>query len=130
MDVLAALAKLYDRPINWSLERGKTLSGVRYRNLKSRVKQRELHRFEAEVQRWIDAYVAVEQRLKKQLTSEFLQTRFPKTTNKNELRGAGRTTTSGFRGRAYPQRGQRSETFGVRVLEQPTDLRIDGLAAE
>src|SRR5437763_77689 len=38
MDVLAVLASLYDRPINWFLERGRTLTGVRYRNLKSRVK--------------------------------------------------------------------------------------------
>src|SRR5258708_33400266 len=69
MDILAALACLYDRPLNWFLERGRSLTGVRYRNLKSRVKERELHQFEAEVQRWVDAYVAFENRLKRPMTS-------------------------------------------------------------
>src|SRR4051794_14689857 len=53
LDVLAGLAGLYGRPINWFLERGKGLTGVQYRNLKSRVRMSDLHRFEAEVQRWI-----------------------------------------------------------------------------
>src|SRR4051794_28092070 len=63
LDILAALAELYDRPINWFLERGKGLTGVQYRNLKSRVRMSDLHRYEAEVQRWIDAYVSIELRL-------------------------------------------------------------------
>src|SRR5271157_4381814 len=42
MDVLAALADLYERPINWFLERGKSLTGVRYRNLKSRVRMSDI----------------------------------------------------------------------------------------
>src|SRR5437016_4973744 len=54
IDVLAALADLYQRPINWFLEQGKGLTGIRYRNLKSRLKVGDLHRYEAEVQRWID----------------------------------------------------------------------------
>ena len=33
LDVLAALAELYERPLNWFLERGKVLTGVQYRNL-------------------------------------------------------------------------------------------------
>src|SRR5271165_7198350 len=46
LDVLAALAELYERPINWFLERGKGLTGVQYRNLKSRVRMLDLHMFE------------------------------------------------------------------------------------
>src|SRR5713226_4506168 len=67
MDVLAALADLYERPLNWFMERGRSLTGVRYRNLKSRVRVAELHRFEADVQRWVDAYVALEGRLNRLL---------------------------------------------------------------
>ena len=129
MDVLAALADLYDRPINWFLERGKTLSGVRYRNLKSRVKQRELHRFEAEVQRWCDAYVAVEQRLKKQLTSQLAESRFPKTTEADEFSREVRRLLHISEEEPIPSVVEILETFGVRVLELPTELRIDGLAA-
>ena len=60
IDVLAALATIYERPMNWFLERGKGLTDVRYRNVRSRVKTTDLHRYEAEVQRWIDGYVALE----------------------------------------------------------------------
>ena len=51
VDLIAALAEIYDRPINWFLERGRGLVNVRYRNLISRVNASELHRFEADVQR-------------------------------------------------------------------------------
>ena len=63
LEILAVLANIYDRPINWFLESGKSLTGVRYRNLKSRVRISELHMYEAEVQRWIDAYMTLEERL-------------------------------------------------------------------
>src|SRR3954453_7052178 len=43
MDVLAVLAELYERPLNWVLEGGKALTGVQYRNLKSRVRMSDLH---------------------------------------------------------------------------------------
>ena len=67
LDVLAALAELYERPLTWFLERGKVLTGVQYRNLKSRVRMLDLHMFEADVQRWIDAYVNLERRLNRRL---------------------------------------------------------------
>ena len=130
MDVLAALADLYDRPINWFLERGKSLTGVRYRNLKSRVKQRELHRFEAEVQRWVDAYVAVEARLKRPLASDISQTRFAKTTDPDDLSREVRRTLQVSEEDPIPSVVEVLERFSVRVLEQPTELRIDGLAAK
>src|SRR5438094_9939690 len=85
MDILAALAGLYDRPINWFLERGRTLTGVRYRNLKSRVRTTDLHRFEADVQRWIDAYVTLETRLKKPLTSSMKDFQVPAGASPDEL---------------------------------------------
>jgi Zn-dependent peptidase ImmA (M78 family) len=129
IEILAALADLYDRPINWFLERGKSLAGVRYRNLKSRVKQRELHRFEAEVQRWVDAYVAVERRLKKQLAAEFAKTRFAKATNADDFSRQVRRMLQVSEEDPIPSVVEILERFGVRVLEQPTDLRIDGLAA-
>jgi Zn-dependent peptidase ImmA (M78 family) len=129
MELLAALADLYERPINWFLERGKSLSGVRYRNLKSRAKQRELHRFEAEVQRWCDAYLAVEERLKRQLTSDLPETRLPKTTDPDELSREVRRLLQISEEEPIPSVVEMLEIFGVRVLEQPTELRIDGLAA-
>src|ERR1700722_3226530 len=130
MDVLAALADLYDRPINWFLERGKSLTGVRYRNLKSRVKERELHQFEADVQRWVDAYVAVEGRVKRPLTSSINETRFKSTMNADDLSREVRRLLEFSEDDPIPSVVEVLENFRVRVLEQPTDLRIDGLAAK
>jgi Zn-dependent peptidase ImmA (M78 family)/DNA-binding XRE family transcriptional regulator len=130
MDMLAALADLYDRPINWFLERGKSLTGVRYRNLKSRVKERELHRFEADVQRWVDAYVAVETRLKRPLLSSIKETRFSSTIDADDLSREVRRMLQIPEGDAIPSVVEVLEKFRVRVLEQPTGLRIDGLAAK
>jgi Zn-dependent peptidase ImmA (M78 family)/DNA-binding XRE family transcriptional regulator len=130
MEVLAALADLYDRPINWFLERGKSLKGVRYRNLKSRVKERELHRFEADVQRWVDAYVAVENRLKRPLVSTVKETRFASTMDADDLSREVRRMLQISEEDAIPSVVEVLEKFRVRVLEQPTELRIDGLAAK
>ena len=130
MDVLAALADLYDRPINWFLERGKSLTGVRYRNLKSRVKERELHRFEAEVQRWVEAYVAVEQRLKKPLASSIREATFPNTVDADDLSREVRRLLQFSEDVPIPSVVEVLERFRVHVLEQPTQLRIDGLAAK
>src|SRR5438477_11698415 len=52
MEVLGALADLYQRPLTWFLEAGPTLSGVRYRNLRSKVRVSERHGFEAAAQQW------------------------------------------------------------------------------
>lgn len=130
MDVLAVMADLYDRPINWFLERGQSLTGVRYRNLKSRVKTRELHRFEADVQRWVDAYVSLENRLNKHLAPASENLRLKKNLTPDELSREVRTKLNFAESEPIPSVVDVLEKFGVRVLEQPTELRIDGLAAK
>ncbi len=57
IDVLAALANLYKRPLNWFLENRETLGDFRYRNLRSRVPLSEQRRFEATAGKWADAYL-------------------------------------------------------------------------
>src|SRR6185503_20243098 len=91
LDILAALAELYDRPLNWFLEHGKCLTGVRYRNLKSKVRMADLYRFEADVQRWVDAYATLEQRLKRPLKPTIKNFRAKEGAKPDELaRGARR----------------------------------------
>lgn len=63
IEVLAALATVYQRTLNWFLEERETLSGFRYRNLKSRVNVGDKRRFEAVADRWIDAFVRLERHL-------------------------------------------------------------------
>ena len=132
MDVLAALAELYERPLTWFLEGGKTLTGVQYRNLKSRVRMSDLHTFEANVQRWIDAYVTLEARLGRSLTksvSVSFSTR-DKLLLPDELGRAVRRELNISEDEPISSVVEVLERFGIRVLENPTDLRIDGLAAK
>src|SRR5205807_1118823 len=67
LTTLAALATLYERPLNWFLERGATLSNIRYRNYPSKLRVVERHRFEGDVQRWLEAYTAIETKLNRAL---------------------------------------------------------------
>jgi Zn-dependent peptidase ImmA (M78 family)/transcriptional regulator with XRE-family HTH domain len=64
VDVLAALADLYKRTINWFLENRESLGAFRYRNLPSRVPVTEQRRFEALAGKWADAYRHLEKFLK------------------------------------------------------------------
>lgn len=130
MDVLAALADLYGRPINWFLEGGKGLTGIRYRNLRSRVKVTDLHRYEAEVQRWIDGYVALESRLHRPLTPTLADFPVQRQTPPDDLSREVRRRLDISEDEPIPSVVDVLERFGVRVLENPTDLRIDGLAAK
>lgn len=130
IDVLAALAQFYDRPLNWFLERGKSLTGVRYRNLKSRMKAGDLHQFEANVQRWVDAYVSIERRLDKSLICSIdkfrKQFQLKPDTLARHVREALEISTD----EPVSSMVDVLEQFGIRVIEEPTDLKIDGLAAK
>ncbi len=130
MDVLVALADLYERPINWFLEHGKGLTGIRYRNLKSRLKVGDLHRYEAEVQRWIDGYVALESRLKQPLTPSSGDLHPESETLPDDLTREVRSRLAISEDEPIPSVVDVLERFGVRVLENRTDLQIDGLAAK
>jgi transcriptional regulator with XRE-family HTH domain len=128
LDVLAALAYLYDRPINWFLEWGKGLTGVRYRKIKSRVNTTDLHRYEAEVQRWIDGYVALEGRLGRPLMATIKRFKPKTTVTPDALSLQVRRHLSMSEDEPIPSVVDVLERWGIRVLENPTDLRIDGLA--
>jgi Zn-dependent peptidase ImmA (M78 family) len=130
MDVLAALADLYGRPLNWFLERGKSLAGIRYRNLKSRVRMSELHRYEADVQRWVDGYVALECRLGRPLRATTSPIRDASNTPPEDLSRAIRRQLRLSEDGPIASIVEVLEQFGIRVLENPTVLRIDGLAAK
>ncbi len=130
VDFIAAIAEIYERPINWFLERGRGLVGVRYRNLKSRVNASELHRFEADVQRWTDAYVTLESRLKRPLKSSVRTKGLSSLADPEDLSRDVRRRLGVSEEEPIPSVVEVLEKFGVRVLEQPTELRIDGLAAQ
>jgi len=66
IDVLAALASLYERPINWFLESRDCFTGFRFRQIKPRVKLAEQRQFEALANKWAEAYFKLDKHLNTQ----------------------------------------------------------------
>lgn len=129
IDVLSALATLYERPINWFLGDGPMLSGVRYRNLKSKVGVRDRHRFEGESQRWLDAYVALERHLGDVLRAEVTFEVQPKETPAEAAARFRKEVAKLDDDEPVHSVVEQMERLGVRVMEMETDLAIDGMAA-
>ena len=129
IDVLAALADIYKRTLNWFLESGDSLSGIRYRNLPSRTCVAEKRRFEALANKWVDAYVKIERHLK---------IPFPRTATAiadcqkktfSELADAVRISVGLSPSEPIQNMIEILEAFAIRVLELRTALHIDGIAA-
>ena len=129
--VLEILASFYGRTLNWFFEvgPGPNLSNIHYRNLKSRSRRCDLRRFEADAQRWIEAYWRIEKHLGETLSNKHpdfsanlgepghqLTVRLRKEIGLND-REPIRSVTSLF------------DEFGIRALELETDLALDGMAA-
>jgi Zn-dependent peptidase ImmA (M78 family)/DNA-binding XRE family transcriptional regulator len=129
IDVMTALAALYQRPLNWFLGDGATLSGVHYRNLKSKVGVRDKHRFEAECQRWLDAYAAIEGHVGDELKAELKFTVELDESPADAARRLRREALNLDEDDRLPSVIDLLERLGVRVMETETELAIDGLAA-
>jgi Zn-dependent peptidase ImmA (M78 family) len=130
MDVLTALAELYGRPLNWFLERGRVLSGFQYRKLKSRVREMDKRLFEAEVQQWVDAYVNLEARLHRPLGQSAPRIIAEPDVAPEELSHRVRRDLRLEDDEPVASVVDVLERHGIRVLENRTELRIDGLAAK
>ncbi len=129
IELLSALAELYERPVNWLLDNSAILTGVHYRNLPSRVRVADRHRFEGEVLRWLCAYVNIERRLDQCLLPTEADFHAKENEAPDELARRLRTHLQFKDTEPIPSVVELLERFGIRVIEQPTDLRIDGLAA-
>lgn len=64
IDVLASLADIYRRPINWFLDNRAGLTDFKFRNLPSRVPLSDQRQFEAQAGKWVEAYTKLEQYLR------------------------------------------------------------------
>ena len=129
MDVLSALARVYDRPINWFLTESITLKHVRYRNRKSRVRQNELARYESHAIKWFQAYASLESKLNEPMDGDLADFRFEEGES-----GADAARRLRERLNLDPEDKIISvadllERLGVRAIELPTALAIDGFAA-
>lgn len=128
LEVLAVLADVYERPLTWFLESGPSLTGIRYRNLKSKVRVGDRHLFEAKAQHWLEAYVRVEQRLGKPLRAQYELPDVAVDEPESAIAAKVRRTLKLRADVPIPSVVAVLEQFGVRTLELPTELRIDGLA--
>ncbi len=127
INVLAALADRYGRPINWFLETRETLSGFRYRNLRSRVGVKDRRQFEAVAAKWVDGLLNLERHLR-----ETMKVRGVEVGDGADPREvASRVRAELKLDDADPVLDviEVLEHFGIRVLEVETDLSIDGVAA-
>lgn len=129
MELLTNLARLYERPLNWFLTDSLTIENIRYRNRKSRVRQGDLARYEAHGVKWIQAYRALERTVNEPLAGDLEGFRFePGET------GAAAATRLREELRLKPEDKVTSvadllERLGVRAIELPTNLALDGFAA-
>lgn len=128
LEVLAVLANVYERPLTWFLETGPALSGIRYRNLKSKVRVGDRHLFEAKAQHWLEAYVRLESRLGKPLRPKHPLPEIAPDEPDHVIAAKVRKILKLKDDMPIPSVVSVLEQFGVRTIELPTDLRIDGLA--
>ncbi len=127
LDILAALADVYQRPINWFLEKGPKLTGIHYRNKKSKIGIRELTQFEAVAQQWLGAY--------RRLDEEFKSIRSKRNFG-IDVDGTGAEAASVVREHCkFKEKDpitsviEVMEKAGIRVIEMPTELAIDAMTA-
>lgn len=126
LDILAALADLYQRPINWFLEKGPILTGVHYRNKKSKIGVRELARFEAVAQQWLEAYRRLDEELEPQRQKRNFNLGVDMTGAE-----AANVVRENFESKDGPVTSvvEVMEEAGIRVMELPTTLAIDAMSA-
>jgi Zn-dependent peptidase ImmA (M78 family)/transcriptional regulator with XRE-family HTH domain len=128
LDVLTALANLYKRPLTWFLSESPRLTGVRYRNAKSKVRQGDRNWFEANAQRWLEAYFRLEDHLDQRLKNSVRLPVIGPEDDPAKVAGEIRKAL-GIRADApIPSVVECIERCGIRVIELATELRIDGIA--
>lgn len=128
IDVVTALATLYQRPLNWFLGDGPSLSGVRYRNLKSKVGVRDRQRFEGDCLRWLDAYALIESYLGEGLKADLKFEAKPGEAPAETATRLRREALNLDDEDRLPSVVEVLERLGVRVMEVETELTVDGLA--
>ena len=129
INMLGAMAEIYERPLAWFLEKSTPLVGIRYRYTSSRVLVKERHQFESLAQRWLEGYVKLEKRIGPRLVGRFRPRDF-KNATPAELAGEIRKKLSLKESDPVQSIVTIMEDFGIRVIELPSEFRIDGLTAK
>lgn len=129
LNILAVLAGIYQRPVNWFLESSVTLAGVKYRSLSSKVRVSDRTQYEASAKKWLEAYIRLERYIDQPLSARKslpkLSPDLDPATAAKELRKSLSIKSDEPVLSVIDAMTQ----FGIRVIELPTDAAIDGLAA-
>jgi Zn-dependent peptidase ImmA (M78 family) len=126
IEVLEALAAIYERTRDWFYSNGPSFSGVKYRALKA-VRVADKRKFEGESLGWMLAYIAAEQKVNDpgESPQDFRI--------KRDETGASvaRRIRDYYRFGEYPitSISRLAENFGIRVIQLESPARIDGMAA-
>lgn len=130
IDVLAALADIYQRTLNWFLDDRNTFSVLRLCNAKSRLGVLERRQYEAVAQKWSEAYQQLEKHLRLSLKSSLGGLQVSADTNPRDLATEIRKHLGLHEDRPVANMVEVLEqTCAIRVLELQTSLAVDGLAA-
>lgn len=130
VDVLAALANLYKRPLNWFLENRETLGEFRYRNLRSRVALSDQRRFEATAGKWADAYLSLDKFLDSNSLRKSVLIESPNEASPDKLALAVRRKVLNLDDKQPVQNMiDVLESFSAWALEVKADFSVDGAAA-
>lgn len=124
MPAVRTMAALYNRPVEWFLAAAETLTGVRYRSLKS-VRAAERQAFEGTVAAWTQVYVELENVL-----GQPLATRPCEVGPDDTGPGVAAKVRADFKldDNPVPSVVELLEGYGVHVIQVHSDARIDGLA--
>jgi len=128
LGVLSALANIYRRHLTSFFSESPRLTGVRYRNAKSKVRDKDRNWFEANAQRWLDAYVRLEKRIDQPLKPVVKIPVVTPTDNPAKIASEVRRALGIKADAPVPSVIECIERSGIRVIELPTELKIDGIA--
>ncbi len=130
MDVVSAIASELDRPLQWFFQAGRALRNVRYRHRKSLVTKTACVQFEFAAQTWLDAYLFVERKVGEPLarTRKYDIKDIEGRTPEQKAKSVRKMLDLADETPIYSM-PKVLESFGIRVIEVPTDEAIDGLAA-
>lgn len=128
LPLVAAIANIYELPINWFLQPEAVLTNVFYRALK-KVGMKEKRQFETNAQYWLEGYRRLEIMLEKRLINKFEGFKPKRNENGRSLAERLRTELE-FADRPIRSTIEVLHSFGVRVLTLDAPSGIDGLSAK
>jgi len=123
--VLAVLAKMYGKPVEWFLDSGTPIAHCAFRNLKSRVSEADKRQYIATAQKWLEAYKKLETKVGNCLRKPTVTTETDPLYLAQEVRQRLQLGDH-----PVPSVIAILEFFGIRTIEVPTSLSIDGMACK